>query len=53
MAIVVLGALALAVIGPTLPPGNPLHDIGGMLRDIGQTVSRGFGGGYGELVQGN
>lgn len=53
MAILVIGAIALAVIGPTLPADNPLRNIGVSLRGVGQWISRGFGGGYGEIVGGN
>jgi hypothetical protein len=49
LAVVLLG---LAVLGPNLPEGNPLHTIGDGLRGIGDGIARGFGGGYGELPAG-
>ena len=53
LAIVLLAALALALFGPTLPADNPLRSIGVGLRDVGTWISRGFGGGYGEVIQTN
>jgi hypothetical protein len=53
IAVLALAAVALAVFGPNLPPGNPLHDLGSALREFGGTIGRGFGGGYAELVGGN
>lgn len=49
LAAVVIG---LAVIGPSLPEGNPLRTVGESMRDIGEGIARGFGGGYGELPAG-
>jgi hypothetical protein len=40
--IVLIAAVLLVLvtlIGPSLPPGNPLHD-------LGRWMARGFGGGY-------
>ena len=42
-------ALALAVFGPSMPAGSPLRAMGQGVRDIGDFIARGFGGGYGEL----
>ncbi|HEY7563905.1 MAG TPA: hypothetical protein VIA81_03190 [Acidimicrobiia bacterium] len=53
VAVLALVAVILAVYGPSLPPGNPLHEAGNVLRDLGQAIGRGFGGGYAELVGGN
>lgn len=48
LVLVLLAAVALAVLAPSLPAG-PLRDLGQGLRDIGDFVASGFGGGYGEL----
>jgi hypothetical protein len=41
--IVVVG---LAVVGPSLPEGNPLRDVGESLNGMFTGLGRGFGGGY-------
>jgi hypothetical protein len=48
LAVLVLAVVlfAVAVIGGTLPAGNPLHDATESLRSLGRNLSDGFGGGY-------
>lgn len=52
LVVVAIGLAVLYVIAPTLPEGNPLRLAGEGLRSIGESIARGFGGGYGELPQG-
>lgn len=44
--VVVVVVVILAVVGGSLPAGNPLHDATEGLRSVGRTLSNGFGGGY-------
>ena len=46
LVIVIVGVVAFALIGPSLPEGNPLHDAAESLRAVGQNMADGFGGGY-------
>lgn len=43
--------LAIAAAGPVLPDGNFLRGFSDTLRGVGQSIARGFGGGYGELAR--
>lgn len=51
-AVLVILLVVVAVIGPSMPPGNPLRAAGDSLSGIGEFLSRGFGGGYGEIAPG-
>ncbi len=42
-------AVALALLAPSLPDGNPIREVGEAIREFGGSIGRGFGGGYGEL----
>ncbi|MCH8982516.1 MAG: hypothetical protein IH943_00270 [Acidobacteria bacterium] len=44
--------VAFALIGPSLPEGNPLRDAAEGLREIGNSMADNFGGGYGQLPAG-
>ena len=48
----VIGLIAIvtfALVGTSLPEGNPLRDAAEGLRSIGSNIADGFGGGYGKL----
>lgn len=47
VAVIIIG---LAVFSDSLPEG-PLKDFGDGVKDVGNNLSRAFGGGYGELPQ--
>jgi len=49
IAFVLVFVAALALIGPSLPEGNPLRDAAEGLRSIGSSMADNFGGGYGQL----
>ena len=52
VAVVALFALALfAVLGESLPEGSMLRGVSDSLRSVGDSIARGFGGGYGELAR--
>ncbi len=44
-----IAIVAFALVGTSLPEGNPLRDAAEGLRSIGSNIADGFGGGYGEL----
>ena len=46
LVIVIVGAVAFALLGPSLPEGNPLHGAAESLREVGRNIADGFGGGY-------
>lgn len=50
--IILIVAVALAVVGPSMPAGSPWRAAGDGLRGIGDFLARGFGGGYGEIAPG-
>ena len=48
----VIGLIAIvtfALVGTSLPEGNPLRDAAEGLRSIGSNMADGLGGGYGKL----
>ena len=46
LVIVIIGVVAFALVGPSLPEGNPLRGAAESLREVGRNVADGFGGGY-------
>lgn len=52
LVIAVIVIVTLALVGTSLPEGNPLRDAAEGLRSIGSSVADGFGGGYGQLPSG-
>lgn len=50
--VVVVVLVVLAVVGDTLPAGNPLHDATEGLRSVGRSLGDSFGGGYGPVTGG-
>jgi hypothetical protein len=55
LAALVIGLIvvvALALVGTSLPEGNPLREAAEGLRAIGSNIADGFGGGYGQLPGG-
>lgn len=44
--VVFLVVAAAAILGPGLPEGNPIRDFGESVRQFGDSMGRGFGGGY-------
>jgi len=46
VAVVLVALVLVVVVGPTLPEGNPIRAVGESLRDFGQMIGDGFGGGY-------
>ncbi len=49
---VIIGVVAFALIGPSLPEGNPLRVAAEGMRAVGRNIADGFGGGYGQLPAG-
>ena len=47
LVIVIIGVVAFALIGPSLPEGNPLRGAAEGMRAVGRNIADGFGGGYG------
>ncbi len=52
LVIAVIVIVTLALVGTSLPEGNPLRDASEGLRSIGSSIADGFGGGYGQLLSG-
>ena len=52
LVIAVIVIVTLALVGTSLPEGNPLRDASEGLRSIGSSLVDGFGGGYGQLLSG-
>lgn len=50
--VVFAGVVLVAVVGPTLPEGNPIRDFGESLRAFGGMMGDGFGGGYQPITPG-
>jgi hypothetical protein len=50
--VVAAALVVLAVVGGSMPAGNPLHDATEGLRSVGSSIADGFGGGYGPITGG-
>ena len=42
----IIGVVGFALVGTSLPDGNPLRGAAESLREVGRNVADGFGGGY-------
>lgn len=52
LVIVLIGVVAFALVGSSLPETNPLRGAADGLRAIGTNIADNFGGGYGGLSSG-
>lgn len=52
MVVLLIVAVLVAVVGPSMPAGSPLRAAGEGIRGIGDWLGSGFGGGYGEIAPG-
>lgn len=48
--VLLIVAVVMTVIGPSMPADSPLRAASDGIRGIGDFLGRGFGGGYGEIA---